>query len=82
MNSSSASAEMRQTWENSTAVTVDSALGLHKDAARTLHFAPDRQWVAQGVNHMALLSDAGVHAQLVAWLRPPANPAQPSRGAG
>ncbi len=63
-------------------VTVDSALGLHQDAARTLHFAPDRQWVAQGVNHMALLSDAGVHAQLVAWLRPPANPAQPSRGAG
>jgi pimeloyl-ACP methyl ester carboxylesterase len=54
-------------------VTVDSALGQHKDAARTLHFAPERQRVAQGVNHMALLSDAGVYGQLVAWLRPPAN---------
>jgi hypothetical protein len=54
---------------------VDSALGQHKDATRTLRFAPERQWVAQGVNHMALLSDAGVHAQLAAWLLPPKNSA-------
>lgn len=52
-------------------VPVDSALGQHPDPARALHFAPDRQWVAQGVNHMALLSDAGVYAQIAAWLRPP-----------
>jgi hypothetical protein len=50
---------------------VDSALGQHADAARALHFAPERQWVAQGVNHMALLSDGAVAAQLRAWLCPP-----------
>jgi pimeloyl-ACP methyl ester carboxylesterase len=54
-------------------VTVASALGQHKDSARALHFAPERQWLAQGVGHLALLSDAGVYAQLRAWLRPPAN---------
>lgn len=54
-------------------VPVDSALGQHQDATRTLHFAPERQSVAQGVNHLALLSDAGVYRQLAAWLRPPKN---------
>jgi pimeloyl-ACP methyl ester carboxylesterase len=53
-------------------VTVDSALGQHQDATRSLHFAPQRKAVAQGVNHMALLSDPGVYAQLLQWLRPPA----------
>jgi pimeloyl-ACP methyl ester carboxylesterase len=52
-------------------VTVDSALGRHGDPARTLNFAAERQWVAQGVNHMALLSDSAVAAQLRDWLRPP-----------
>ncbi len=61
-------------------VPVDSALGQHQDPARTLHFAPDRQSVAQGVNHMALLSDAGVYAQLVAWLRPPASATTAPKG--
>jgi pimeloyl-ACP methyl ester carboxylesterase len=63
-------------------VTVDSALGQHTDAARALHFAPDRQSVAQGVGHMALLGDAGVYAQLAAWLRPPAKLAPAVGGAG
>ncbi len=57
-------------------VPVDSALGMHPDATRALHFAPERRWVAQGVNHMALLGDAGVYAQLTAWL------ASPPHGAG
>jgi hypothetical protein len=61
-------------------VPVNSALGQHPDAARALHFAPERQWVAQGVNHMALLSDAGVHAQLQAWLRPAAATLTPASG--
>jgi pimeloyl-ACP methyl ester carboxylesterase len=60
-------------------VPVDSALGQHPDPARALHFAPERQWVAQGVSHMALISDTLVYAQLAAWLRPPANHAD---GAG
>jgi len=50
-------------------VPVASALGRHKTALRTLLFPPERQWVAQGVGHMALLSDAGVYRQLIGWLR-------------
>ena len=51
-------------------VPVDSALGRHADAARNLHFAKDRQWIAQGVGHLDLLRDAGVHARLHGWLMP------------
>jgi pimeloyl-ACP methyl ester carboxylesterase len=51
-------------------VPLDSALGRHRDPARTLNFPPERQWVAQGVNHLALLSDAGVAEQLQRWLAP------------
>ena len=51
-------------------VPLDSALGRHADPARALHFAPERQWVAQGVGHMALLGDAGVQARLQAALGP------------
>jgi len=51
-------------------VPLDSALGRNRDANRTLHLAPDRQWVAQGVGHLALLSDVGVQSQLVRWLEP------------
>ncbi|HSQ71945.1 MAG TPA: alpha/beta fold hydrolase, partial [Rubrivivax sp.] len=52
-------------------VPVDSALGRHEDAARTLAFEPGRQWVGQGLGHLELLGDAGVAAQLRAWLLPP-----------
>ncbi len=51
-------------------VPLDSALGRHRDPQRALVFAPERQWVAQGVGHLALLEDAGVYAQLLQWLRP------------
>ena len=50
-------------------VPLDSALGRHPDASQALHFPADRQWVADGVGHMALLNDAGVYAQLLRWLR-------------
>jgi hypothetical protein len=49
-------------------VPVASALGQHKDPARALNFPPDGVWLAEGVNHMALLSDAGVYARLIFWL--------------
>jgi len=49
-------------------VPVDSALGRHSDPNRTLNFPPDRQWIAYGVNHLALLSDAAVYAHLRQWL--------------
>ena len=45
-------------------VPLASALGRHRDPARTLAFAPERQWIAQGVGHLGLLGDAGVYAML------------------
>jgi pimeloyl-ACP methyl ester carboxylesterase len=50
-------------------VPLDSALGRHRDPARTLAFAEDRQWVAYGTGHLALLSRPEVYAQLRQWLR-------------
>jgi hypothetical protein len=38
--------------------------------------------VAQGVNHLALLSDAGVQAQLAAWLSAPVSGANGASSAG
>ena len=49
-------------------VSVRSALGLHDEAQHTLAFAPENQYVAYGVSHMALLSRPEVSAQLVKWL--------------
>ena len=49
-------------------VPLDSALGRHKSAARTLAFAPEHQWVGEGINHLALLSSPAVYAQLRLWL--------------
>ncbi|MEO5734573.1 MAG: alpha/beta hydrolase [Rubrivivax sp.] len=50
-------------------VPLDSALGRHADPARTLAFAPDRTWVAQGVGHVGLLHRTEVTEQLLHWLR-------------
>jgi hypothetical protein len=52
-------------------VPLDSALGRHADPRHTLAFAPDKQWIAEGMNHMALLRQPEVGRQLVQWLRPP-----------
>jgi pimeloyl-ACP methyl ester carboxylesterase len=49
-------------------VPLDSALGQHKDAARTLAFPPERQWVGYGMNHLDLLSRPEVYAKLKEWL--------------
>jgi pimeloyl-ACP methyl ester carboxylesterase len=49
-------------------VPLDSALGRHKDQARTLRFAEDHQWIAQGVNHFDLLSDESAYDQMRTWL--------------
>jgi hypothetical protein len=49
-------------------VPLDSALGQHADARRCLAFAPENQWLAHGMNHMALLSRPEVGRQLVRWL--------------
>lgn len=49
-------------------VPLDSALGRHQDAARTLPFAEDRQWIGYGINHLELLNRAAVYARIRQWL--------------
>ncbi len=49
-------------------VPLDSALGQHKDSARSLLFPTDHQWVGFETGHLALLGDPGVYAQLRNWL--------------
>ena len=53
-------------------VPLASALGRHRSAARRLAFAPGRQRIVEGTNHMELLSSPAVAAQLLQWLRPAA----------
>ena len=50
-------------------VLLDSALGRHKNPARTLAFAEDRQWIGYGSKRLDLLNSPEVFAQLRQWLR-------------
>jgi pimeloyl-ACP methyl ester carboxylesterase len=50
-------------------VSIDSALGRHRLKSRTLAFAPEHQWVGQGIGHLGLLDHPEVLAQLRRWLR-------------
>ncbi|UUZ74531.1 hypothetical protein LP414_19110 [Polaromonas sp. P1(28)-13] len=52
-------------------VSLESALGQHEDPGRTLAFAEENQWIAQGMGHMELLKRPEVSRQLVQWLRGP-----------
>ncbi len=50
-------------------VPVDSALGRHKEARRTLSFRHDRQWIACETGHLDLLSSREVYERMAEWLR-------------
>lgn len=50
-------------------VPLDSALGRHRDPARTLAIPRSRQWIGYGMGHLDLLGSPDVYAQLHAWLR-------------
>ncbi len=50
-------------------VPLDSALGRHKNRARCLAFAEQRQWIGYGMNHLDLLSHGEVFVQLRQWLQ-------------
>ena len=52
-------------------VSVDSALGRHRDPARTLAFPASHQFTSPETGHLELLSHPAVAAQLGRWLRPP-----------
>jgi pimeloyl-ACP methyl ester carboxylesterase len=54
-------------------VPLDSALGRHQDGRRCLDFPAERQWIGYGLNHLDLLGDPQVYAQLLRWMTP-ANP--------
>ncbi|HEY0876859.1 MAG TPA: alpha/beta hydrolase [Zeimonas sp.] len=45
-------------------VPLASALGRHADAARTLAFPAERQWIGHGMNHFDLLGRPEVYARL------------------
>ncbi|MHB8474625.1 MAG: esterase/lipase family protein, partial [Gammaproteobacteria bacterium] len=49
-------------------VPLDSALGRHADASKSLSFPKTRQWVGYGMNHMDLLDRKQAYAQLKRWL--------------
>jgi pimeloyl-ACP methyl ester carboxylesterase len=49
-------------------VSVDSALGRHRDPARTLPFPREHRWIAYGTGHLELLSRPEVFETMRAWL--------------
>jgi pimeloyl-ACP methyl ester carboxylesterase len=50
-------------------VPLDSALGRHPDARRTLAIPKSRQWVGYEMGHLELLGRPEVYSQLEHWLR-------------
>jgi len=53
-------------------VPLDSALGRHRDAERTLAIPESHQWVGFRMGHRELLSHPDVYSQLHSWLKQPA----------
>ena len=53
-------------------VPLDSALGQHRDAERTLAIPKHRQWVGFKMGHRELLNHPDVYSQLHTWLKQPA----------
>ncbi|MEZ5456038.1 MAG: hypothetical protein R3F04_07995 [Lysobacteraceae bacterium] len=51
-------------------VSVASALGQHRHAARHLGFVPTSQAVVHSTSHLGLLSSPVAYAQLLDWLKP------------
>jgi len=49
-------------------VSIDSALGRHREPARTLAFGESRRFIAYATGHLDLLSSAEVYATLRDWL--------------
>lgn len=61
-------ADLRARMVGDGLVTVSSALGRHKKAARTLAFADDHSWVCTGANHFDLLGRDDVFARIAGWM--------------
>jgi len=52
-------------------VTLDSALGRHRDKARMLPIPTNRQWVGYGMGHRELLNHPEAYRQISTWLQEP-----------
>jgi hypothetical protein len=50
-------------------VPLDSALGRHPDAGRTLAIPKSRQWIGYEMGHLELLGRPEVYSQLEKWLQ-------------
>lgn len=57
-------------WLGDGLVPLHSALGRHRQADRALGFSRSGRWIAYGMGHMDLLSDAQVYRQLSRWIEP------------
>ncbi|WP_299074099.1 hypothetical protein [uncultured Paraglaciecola sp.] len=49
-------------------VSIDSALGKHKNAELDLGFPESRQWTSANINHLQMLGDQQVYQKLLTWL--------------
>jgi len=49
-------------------VTLNSALGVHKNPALSLSIPESRQWIGRNMNHMDLLSHPAVYERLRHWM--------------
>jgi hypothetical protein len=49
-------------------VPLRSALGVHDEDERCLHFVPENIFIAYQLNHMQLLHDPAVTDKIVSWL--------------
>ncbi len=52
-------------------VTVDSALGRHRDKTRMLAIPRNRQWIGYGMGHRELLNRPEAYRQISSWLQEP-----------
>ena len=50
-------------------VTVSSALGRHRSAARSLAFPDERQWICANANHFDLLGRDDVFEKIAGWMQ-------------
>ena len=60
---------LRDRWVGDGLVPLDSALGRHRDAERTLAIPKHRQWVGFRMGHRDLLTHPGLYSQLHTWLK-------------
>ena len=60
---------LSERWVGDGLVPLDSALGRHRDAERTLAIPKHRQWVGFKMGHRELLSHPDVYSQLRTWLK-------------